>query len=393
MWIVRAFNAFAPTAPCPESLVPSLSPPLHARQRPLPSVGCVRSAVTAPWGVGVQAAILAAALLSAALLVPGLGFAQVGGTGPAGVSAGKGTRFAGSMVSYRNIVGAVGLDKSAEPTWNPYYAMALMLAPRARLNGRFSVSGMIIGTQELTRSDWTTDAGEMTLSDTFITVNAALTRLGPVGLAASAQLRLPTSKASQARTMRGAALAGLTASYGGSFSIGGWKNRVSLALIGRFGGFWHKYTTAGLETPWLDGCADLVGGCGRFAHSGVRNAETRTQGIGALSWMPWSRLSISAQFGVFYDRLYDLAPAETRDGLSVAADASDPDARAIVFYVLSANFVVNKSLSIAAGTETAHLQQAPDSTHRRPFFNRNTTLFVALRLFPDAIVASLRGGS
>ncbi len=318
--------------------------------------------------------------------------AQVGGTGPAGVSAGKGTRFAGSMVSYRNILGAVGTQKSADPTWNPYYAMALLMAPRVRLTNRLSLSGMIIATRELTDSDWTTERAETTLSDTFLTFNFRLTKLGPVGLSASAQLRLPTSKASQARTMIGAGLVGLTAAGGGSFSLGGWNNRFSLALIGRFGAFMHQYTTASLESPWLEGCAELAGGCSRFSHSGVRNPMTRTQGIGALTWIPLPKLSISAQFGVFYDTLYDLGSTESQAGLSIQADATDPDARAIVFYILSANFVVTKSLSIAAGSETAHLQLAPDSSHYTPFFNRNTTLFVAFRIFPDALIAQLRGG-
>ena len=338
----------------------------------------------------LSAALCLVCLVSVAV-TPRTASAQVAGTGPAGVTGGSGTMFAGSMVSYRNVVSAVSLDKNIEPTWNPYYAMTLMLAPRVQLGKRFSLSGMITASRELTSSDWTSEAGEATLSDTFLTGSYRIGGLAGFGVSASAQVRLPTSKASLARTLRVGGLIGLVGSYGKAFSIAGWSQRVSLALIGRYGWFAHKYTTASLDTPWLDGCADLVGGCSRFAHSGARNPETRTQGIAALTWSPLSRLNLSAQFGVFYDTLYDLGTATSKSGVEVAADATDPDARGIVFYVLSANVRINKSLSIAFGSETAHLQLAPDSTPRRPFFNRNTTFFIAVRLFPDAIVSTLRG--
>ena len=362
------------------------------RARPTQAASTSDPIVSQPSRSMLSLRALGAALILAMTLTATTTYGQVGGTGPAGVSAGKGTRFAGSMVSYRNIVGAVGLNKTSEPTWNPFFAMSLLMAPRMRITNRLSLSGMLIATHELTDSDWTSERSETTLSDTFLTLNMRLTRLGPIGLSASAQVRLPTSKASIARTMIGSGLVGLTAAGGGSFSIGSWKNRFSLALIGRFGGFLHRYTTASLDTPWLEGCADLTGGCSRFSHSGVRNPSTRTQAIGALTWIPLPKLSISAQVGAFYDTLYDLGPVDTRGGITVEADGTDPDARGIAFYILSANFSLSKSLSIAAGTETAHLQLAPDSTHRTPFFNRNTTFFLAFRIFPDALIAQLRGG-
>ena len=77
----------------------------------------------------LSAALCLVCLVSVAV-TPRTASAQVAGTGPAGVTGGSGTMFAGSMVSYRNVVSAVSLDKNIEPTWNPYYAMTLMLAPR-----------------------------------------------------------------------------------------------------------------------------------------------------------------------------------------------------------------------------------------------------------------------
>ncbi len=320
------------------------------------------------------------------------GFAQVGGSGPAGVSGKGSSRFAGSMVSLRPTASALSLDKAAEPTWNPYVATQVMLAPRMRLTKRISLSAMLIAAHEHTANDWTTEAGETTLSDTFLTTNVSLVRFKSIGLGlgASFQVRAPTSKASQARTMLFGLLGGLSASWSTSFKIAGHKQAVSVMVLGRVGRFIHRQAEASLETPWLSECGSLPGGCARYAHAGVRNLDWRTQIISALSYRPHPRVGISAQIGSFYDLLAPL-PTTTVQGYNIAADPTDPNARGIAFYILSASFQPSSSFAIAAGTETAARHLAPDSSYRAPFFNRNTLLFVSLRVFPAALYAALAG--
>lgn len=341
-------------------------------------------------------AALRTLVLGAALLVASGATAQVGGQAPAGAeSSGTPSIFAGSMVSLRQQVGAPSFMKDALPDYNPNVSAALLLAPRVRLGDRFSLSAMITITRELTNSDWTTDDGETTLSDTFLTLGAALwnnPKLG-LGLSASAQLRLPTSKPSLQNSMIGAALFGLTASWSKGFAPLGWQQSLSIALIGRVGPFAHRYATGSFDSPWLEGCAELPSGCGQFSNDGARNPVWRAQGIGAVTWGPAPKLSLSLQGGVFYDKLGEIPTATSRSGFEVPRSGTDPDARGIVFTALYLNYSVAPAVSVALGTETAHLQLQPDSTYRQPFFNQFTTVLLAVRLFPDALVAGLRSGS
>jgi hypothetical protein len=320
------------------------------------------------------------ALMSLFFALPAL--AQVGGQAPAGSGASSSSRFAGSMVSLRNQVGAPSFNRGALPDYNPNVSIAMLIAPR-------SLSALTTVTRELTDADWTTQAGETTLSDTFLTGGVGLLSSKSTGLALSGalQVRAPTSKSSLANGMVAGVLAGFTGSWSASFAPFGWKQSLSLALIGRVGPFFHRTTTGSLQTPWLDGCAELAGGCGQFAHNGVRTPLWRAQGIGALTWNPLDRLSISFQGGVFYDRLRDVAAATSRAGFVVPADPTDPSARGIIFTALYANLSVHPALSFALGSETGHLQLAPDSTYRQPFFNQFTTVLFAVRVFPDALFA------
>lgn len=312
---------------------------------------------------------------------------QAVGGAPAGVSGGGGSRFAGSMVSLRPTVSALSLDKSAEPTYNPYVATELMLAPRLGIGQRVSLSAMLIATREHTNSDWTSDAGESTLSDTFVTANVRILTIRSAGLSLSGavQLRLPSSKASQARTLMLGTLGGLTAAWSKPFTLFGVQQRVSLVLIGRAGKLLHRYAEASLETPWLTDCGALPTGCARFAHSGARNIDWRTQLISSLSYQAHPKVSVSIQVGSFYDLLVPLTTAKTQ-GLTIEPDPTDPSARGIVFYIVSLAVQPHPAFSIAAGTETASAHLAPDSTYRKPFFNRSTLLFIALRMFPAALL-------
>ena len=182
------------------------------------------------------------------------------------------------MVSFRPMVSALSLDRSAEPTYNPYIGSQVLIAPRFRIDKRFNVSGLLIVNREFTHSSSTTYAGETTLSDTFVTANARLLshKATGLGLGANLQIRLPTSKGSLGRSFVVGTLAGLTGSWSKGFSVAGVKQRLTLVAIGRVGRFFHRYGEASLETPWLSECGALPTGCARFSHSGARNVAWRT---------------------------------------------------------------------------------------------------------------------
>ncbi len=325
----------------------------------------------------------------AVALAPPAALAQVGGQAPGGAASGAGSAsiFAGSMIETRAVVGATTFDKSADPTWNPSVGSAIVLAPRVRLGAGLSLSAMTTLSREFTDEDWTQASGETTLSDTFVTFGAPIVANPALGLSLSAslQLRLPTSKISLSNSMIFGSLVGVTAAFSKAFAPLGWSQTLSMALIGRGGPFAHRYTTGSLESPWLGNCPSLREGCERYSHDGVRNPAFRWQGIAALDWGPHPRIGLSLQGGVFYDTLSDSAPARTASGLRIAPDASDPSARGIIFTAAYVNVTLTDELAVAAGVETAHEQLGPDSRPRAPFYNRFSSVLIALRLFPDAL--------
>ena len=181
----------------------------------------------------------------------------------------------------------------------------------------------------------------------------------------------------------------------GAFELFGLKQTLALQLIGRIGYLWHEYTESSLDTPWLDGCAGLSGGCARYAHNGTRNSQWQTQLMAAFNWQLHETFGLAVQVGSFLDRLYPLSEGSTAaGGLLVPVDATDPNLRGVAFYVIQATWQPLSAFAVSVGSETFDSQLAPDSTWRRPFFNRSTTLFLGLSLFPSALFAGeSQGGS
>ena len=118
----------------------------------------------------------------------------------------KGDDFRGSSFIYRNVVSINSFDKSAEPTYNPYYAKQFIFAPRYWFNNRFFIRSNLSLDREITQADERSYQDETLLSDWTNAVGGSLHRWKELGLTtfASVSLRLPTSLFSQARTMNAA---------------------------------------------------------------------------------------------------------------------------------------------------------------------------------------------
>ncbi len=340
--------------------------------------------------------LAALAIVSVSLLFATPALSQPVAPGSAAAGGGSTSRWAGSMLSYRNVTTAIGLQKDAEPTWNPGYAMSLVAAPRFRIADGLGVALLASATRDLTQNDWTTSKGETWLADTFATLNLSAPRFAAINttFAAHLRLRLPTSKASLARTLRLGTFVGASTTTSANFDVLGLKQTLALQLIGRLGYLWHDYTVASLDRPWLSGCADLPGGCMRFSHNGLRNSQWQTQLIAAFNWQLHATFGLAVQAGAFLDRLYSLdSGATTRDGIEVPTDPTDPGVRGVSFYVISATWLPISAMAVSLGSETVNSQLRPDSTYRRPFFNRSTTLFLGLSFFPSALFSgSSQGG-
>lgn len=288
------------------------------------------------------------------------------------------TPFSGSFVTLRNVATALSMAPSAEPTYNPYYAMSLSLAPNWNVNKQVYVRANLSMTRELTHEDWTTYAGETMLSDTTVTAGWRAVRLPSMGLSAAFEgsLALPTSKASRARTLQAGTGVGMTAVWAaGNFALIG---------ITRVAYQWNRYTTGQTETPWLSGCASTASGCDPYITTGLRNPEWRFTNFGIVSWSPTAWVGLNLQGGVIADLLYDMSAGNSRAGAAVFA-GDGANHRELMVYGLSAEFRPHKALTVAVGAETANPQLKPNSTYRAPFFNRFTTLFVDLQVAPDRL--------
>jgi len=283
----------------------------------------------------------------------------------------------------RSAASAVSLARDAEPTWNPTWVAALGLTARYAATERIWLRGSLAIARELTQSDSTTYADETMLGDASLAAGTTLWRAPTLGLQLGGDLQvgLPTSKASQARSLLASPSLGASLAWS--------RSRLSASFASRVTRLLHSYTTAGYVKPWLAGCADLASGCDRFSHSGVRNAMWRFSNSLAVGWQPAAWLGFAASAGVGNDLLYDLSTARTADGVAVMASAADPGHRAIMVYGLNATLTVHPALRVGLGAETANSQLAPNSTYQRPFFNRYTDLYIDLQVSPDVLLSSL----
>ncbi|MBW2276363.1 MAG: hypothetical protein JRF63_02660 [Deltaproteobacteria bacterium] len=280
----------------------------------------------------------------------------------------------GSYLGYRNAVSATSLDRGAELTYNPYYAMGLFIAPRWWLGDALQISADLTVMRELTDADTTSEQGETLLGDLVVGLSAPSFYTVPaieLELSAGLDLITPTSKGAQARTL----YVGLTPGVGLArrFDV-----LAGLAFSYGFGAtkFFHGATTAQREAPLIPDCS-ASGSCELYVGTGMRNTSWRLQSsFGAsLSFVDW--LSISAGVAVLTDVLYPLDGTDSQ----VSYEPQEPtDLRHTMAYSAEILGWPMPSLGIALGAETVNPQLRPDSTNEQPFFNRYTVLYLDLRL-------------
>jgi hypothetical protein len=300
-------------------------------------------------------------------------------------SAGAAPPYRSSEIFYRNSVSVLTLDKAAELTYNPYYAMTWGFSPQWWFGDTLYLSGSFSLTRELTNADGTTQRDETIPSDILFRVGAAnLVTIPGIGVDISAygEATAPTSPGSQARTLHTALSAGL--SLRRQFK---WLSGISLGYSLRFTKYLHQFTTAEREQSLIPGCPAGEPGCDQFLNMGVRNSSRRLSQTLSLSvgFLPW--LALSTSFGVAQSVLYkaSLSP-------KASFTPQDPqDTRYMFQYDLGLSFKPMASTLIVVGVNTAHPQQAPDSSFRTPFFNRYTVVYLDLRLDVAGLISQITG--
>ena len=303
----------------------------------------------------------------------------------AGPAAAEKAPWAGSVFTYRNAATVPSFDKSTDLTYNPYYAMTFSFRPQwsitdiLYLNARFSL------TQEITHSDFTTDANEVWPSDLGFRFGAANFYTIPVvGIAFSTDLDIvaPTSKSSRARTMLLSLSPGVGISR--SFEV---LSGISLGYNFRFAYNFHESTTAERESPLIGGCTGGIAGCAQHLNMGLRNSEWRLTHSAFVSFAFTDWVALSASFAVITDYLYPAA-----EDASVSLESQpDQGQRDYLSAGAALTFTPVKALNIALGFDTTHPQLAPDSSFRQPVFNRYTMVFIDMTLNIAGLVSQIQG--
>lgn len=325
------------------------------------------------------------------LSLPGAAFAQgtVAAQEAAGIVTGEKSRWRGSSVSYSNVFTTISLKKDAEPTWNPYYAQNVQIAPRYYFFDDIYTSLIWSLEQELTDSDWTTMKREVMWSDVFLDVGYSgwtepTTKLRFNG---SVRFALPASKVSQAQTLVFAASPSVRVSR--SFDVLG---GLTVGLGARWTQRFHNSSTSEYDAVGIVKCSKESPACERSQSTGILNAWGDYSVGPSLALMATDKLYLSADMRFGQAFLYDDAnlgqvPGQGGGGLPVTDLETDFSGRYNSYFGLSASYFLMDELTLTAGVATPSPQLDPEGLRRSPFFNRFTQVFFDLDFNLDAIAS------
>ncbi len=308
------------------------------------------------------------------------------GGGAAMAGEGASDPWRGSVLIWRNVGTALSLEKDAELTYNPYYAMELDLHPRWWFGSIFSVDVDVSVSRELTNSDVTTQRGELEWGDVSLGASASRFYVVPVvglGFSGGVSVQLPTSKVSKARTQLLALKPSVRVDRQFDVLDGAWVGYGFAATR-----FFNESTTSEREAPLIPDCLTAGGTCDAFLGMGVRNPAWRlAHGVDAgIDVSRWFGLSASAS--VLVDMLYPM----TLDESVSYEPQEDTDRRYAMAYGLEVHTRPIPSLGFELGASTVNPQLKPDSTQEKPFFNRYTLVYLDVQFHFGSLVSQLTSG-
>jgi hypothetical protein len=281
----------------------------------------------------------------------------------------------GTEIIYRNLVSARSFNKSADLTYNPYYAMELDVTlgfmPKKHtalsLNSSFLV--------ELTDSDVTTKRNELEIADIYFNtslVNLLTIPLVNIDVVPSLKIFVPSSKVSQARTL----VMGLRPKL--TFI----KHMDALSGLDIMYAFWvekdfHEYTTAMSEFPLIDTSFGSTRSSDSFYNLGKRNVSVAISNYLGLSLFFKKYLGARIGFVIRHGFLY---PIDSSDPRISYQPQDETNVRYQMLYEGELLTRIKKIWTFSLGFLTENNQLAEDSTYQAPFFNRYTTIYFDIRL-------------
>jgi len=302
--------------------------------------------------------------------------------------------FRNSTFVWGQNVSALTLDRGAELTYNPTYSWLMRFQPRYYVTKQLHLRLKVGLAVEWTNADDTTRYHEPLWEDLWLdTVYGNLYKERFSGIVFTPMLRLvlPTSKASQARTL----YLGIAPSFSlrRSFKLPH-KMGLDLAYGFSYTKSINHYTTVQYASPTIMTCAGGNGLCDAYIHTGARNPSHTFMNTFMADWSITKKLKFSGMFALVNSLLYDLTdggvPVAGGSVINVPADPNNnTNFRAAMIYSFELGYDVHPAISVSLGSYTYNPQLADDSTYRAPFFNRYTELVLTTTINLDQVVAGI----
>lgn len=270
-------------------------------------------------------------------------------------------RFRGSVLYTQTSASLNVLAPALQLTRNPTVESVLVIAPRYRFAQDFELRGRVSLSYEWTNSDSTTAVNELELGDALVglTYHGIPSFLGGTKALLGAELSLPLSKASRARTMLVAP--GVSAILSHTF-----VDTIELRASAAYRRPLYEYTTAGLDRPlaYARQCFGAGLGCVEQA-SGAANVRD------ALSWS----LIATGTWGAFHATLwFDLAhqfPYAFQALEGVTARGDQAGVRLSTFASVAASYDFTDWVSAELSYSMARGLFNGDGSYGNPLFDAN----------------------
>lgn len=338
------------------------------------------------------ARLLASLALAAAVLVPGLARAQQARNLTGDAADDSQSIFRGSTLVYEPVQTTPAYwSKGFDPQWNPYYAHQLTLRPEVHFHKDFFIRGNFSFTQELTLNDSADYPRQLLFGDTQIdAIYPGFTeKNSKIRVGASLRTVIPTSKASQAATLRLGLAPGLTATrmFPGVMKglILGYTTRLAMNFNG-------SSTSMRDENP-IESCRPGNASCDSLQSFGRRNVSWGLTHGPMVILMPAEPLSVTFMFSQTRSQLYPLSgavvPTATGD-VTLDPDAG-VNARWSQLLLLDFTYTVTPDLYLSLGGYAWGAQLGQSGVVQNPVHPRNITMYLDVGIDVERLTARLRG--
>lgn len=293
----------------------------------------------------------------------------------------------GSALTYEHTVSAISLDKSHDPTWNPFYAHMLTLRPEWHFSDSFFARAQFDIEQELTNSDDTVRQRQWMWSDLRLDAAYAGYKEPTTGIKVAGDVRLtvPTSRASHASSL----ILGVAPSVALKRKFDVMRGLV-VGYAARHAWNFHRYSSPAFDEAGIQGNVDALQRA-MLINTGVSNPSRILIQGPTVSFSPIERLEVFAMMNFVRTKLYDFDPASGKidTGAAETGASSETQVRHAQMFNIGANYQFLDYLGVSLGASSVYGDLKPDGTYRTPFFNRSTALYLDMNLDFDALYSKI----